>query len=71
MTDKTAAAGWQPIDTAPRDGLPHIVNDPAYPGLWEAAYWGEFSWMEWRSGERMNPQPTHWLPVPPTPEVTS
>jgi len=70
MTDKTAAAGWQPIGTAPENGLPQVVNDPAWPGTWEAAYWSHFGWVKCHSDARMNPQPTHWLPVPPMPEVT-
>lgn len=69
MTDKTAAAGWQPIDTAPKDGTPQVVNDPAYPGSWEKAYWVGLGWIEDRYGDRMLPQPTHWLPVPALPEA--
>jgi hypothetical protein len=71
MTDKTAAAGWQPIDTAPEDGTPQVVNDPEYPGTWSRAYWDYIGWIDEQTGLRMHPQPTHWLPVPALTDVTS
>jgi hypothetical protein len=59
---------WQPIETAPKDKLILIAN-------WSGAF------CNWARSERWNETdkcwgtrwqrflPTHWLPMPPAPEV--
>lgn len=79
MTDKTAAAGWQPIETAPKDGLPHVVNDQTGRSTvgWTTAFWhcdhrGAPMWVYVGSVLREcypdGPKPTLYLPVPTLPE---
>jgi hypothetical protein len=61
MTDTT---GWQPIETAPRDGTKFLCWVPRgpYEGIsinrWKEGYW-------WCTS-RANP-PTHWMPLPEPP----
>jgi hypothetical protein len=73
MTDQTAAAGWQPIDTAPRDRMV-MVNDTTSENLapWCAAYWIDSgAWAGWAYADDLmadafplGPQPTHWYDLP-------
>ena len=57
---------WQPIDTAPRDGMPVLLFLPAWDmfevGVYNAAL-GQ--WQE-RTGDLMD-TPSHWMPLPPPP----
>lgn len=66
---------WQPIDTAPKDGLKILVWSEGHPV--EVAYWepGFFSHTGWtiyqiRTDVDEPFPPTHWcpLPTPPTTE---
>lgn len=69
--------GWQPIETAPKDGCVILVNDTT-PGWapWTAAKWLESQeWSGWvydddaaTDNNPMGPRPTYWLRVPPLPE---
>jgi hypothetical protein len=67
---------WQPIETAPKDGTtvragamsgarPGLVPYPLpyrfLDGRWTAVVGGE-----WRP---IDPQPTHWMPLPAPPEA--
>lgn len=68
------AQGWQPIDTAPKDGPIWVFN-------------GEQGVMHWTEGEcyalwvwtddvlsdvdPLPDQPTHWMPLPPAPAMTA
>jgi len=68
-----AMPGWQPIETAPKDGT-RILAWPVYsddlpaearwrymrrtPGRWETG-----------SGPIYGNGPTHWMPLPPSPEA--
>lgn len=61
-------AGWQPIDTAPRDKelLLGWANDPDIMiGCCGYGQWGEVN----RVGQidAFDPQPTHWQPLPAPP----
>jgi len=72
---------WQPIETAPKDGVDidgwdgfNRVTDIAWArpdmGLRESCW----THVEYERGygwvvERMNPQPTHWMPLPPPPGI--
>jgi len=73
MTDKTAAAGWQPIGTAPKDRAV-LVNDTTSNSLsaWTPAYWIDTgAWAGWAYADDLmsdafplGPMPTHWYDVP-------
>ena len=63
-------AGWQPIETAPKDGQAILVTDGMYCYCVE---WDEeFDW--WTVDDnKLGPfrlrgsAPTHWMPLPPVP----
>jgi hypothetical protein len=68
--------GWQPIETAPRDGTMVLVNDTTEGWTaWVAASWSEGEeWTGWvyddatsADSNPLGPRPTHWLLVPPLP----
>lgn len=71
---KKAAGQWQPIETAPKDGLVMLL----YPcGMFgtvspDVGYWDRDKGYEaWRTldGERIEPMPTHWMPLPDPPSA--
>lgn len=79
LSQKAEAPGWQPIETAPKDGTMYLATDGLhiqeencpgdcyYPGLWE---WSA-SRLSWRGGARGDGfEPTHWMPPPPAPKDT-
>ena len=72
--------GWQPIETAPRDGTEILMTNgvDVSSGQWFSEYGGTYDqegapngderdagWMDWIGG--MQPDPTHWMPLPPPP----
>jgi len=68
--------GWQPIETAPKDGSVLLVNDTTDGGdLWVAAKWlSAEDWSGWIYDNELvldsnpkGPEPTHWFPLPPLP----
>ena len=71
---------WQPIETAPEDGTEILMTNgvDVSSGQWFSEYGGTFDqdgapngdeidagWMDWSGG--MQPEPTHWMPLPPAP----
>lgn len=78
---KDAHAGWQPIETAPKDGTVVLV----YPGVWSNRTCSVARWDDDRSAKRPRPYwsrddtssvttcrnvpPTHWMPLPAPPET--
>ena len=80
-----APSGWQPIETAPKDGTlvdlfvdGHREADCCWHRLdWEIAHlqWptDSMGWATWseRDGEygRFDPAPTHWQPFPAPPQT--
>ena len=60
-------SGWQPIETAPKDGTRVILGNPNNPyGEWP--FMGEFDAGKWRihiDGQTIDP--THWMPLPEPP----
>lgn len=65
------ATAWQPIETAPRDREEVLLWSASYPdtlivGFHPGGKYGE----EWESSETGETFiPTHWMPLPPAPEV--
>ena len=72
--------GWQPIETAPRDGTEILMTNGVNvsSGQWFSEYGGTYDqegapngdgcddgWSDWSGG--MQPDPTHWMPLPPPP----
>jgi hypothetical protein len=68
---------WQPIATAPKDGTPVLLR--CRHGGYDADYviegWYEMGafdrrWYEAFGENPLNPQPTHWMPLPAPPRDT-
>lgn len=61
-------AGWQPIETAPKDGTWVLLYEQPQPG-WSApahvAQWSRGEWQE--AGEYGVNDATHWQPLPEAP----
>src|SRR5215510_14458400 len=67
-------AGWQPIETAPKDYTVILLSQPESPGYAEAVGQGHRTdlhpdahdkWVLQATGWRA--EPTHWRPLPPPP----
>jgi hypothetical protein len=72
-----ATHGWQPIETAPRDGR-EIILGSVYgftcAGFWSDTpnYWSDYGWFEESDraacdATRKPFAPTHWQPLPEPP----
>ena len=69
--------GWQPIETAPKDGSLFMVHNGKDYGVcrWLVEDWvpDGFFYHEWASDdlgydqEYLGPDATHWMPLPPPP----
>jgi hypothetical protein len=71
-----AVAGWQPIESAPRDGTNILVWWPAQMHCPVTAHWNTGKWSDagigWKLtgwGMAMQTEPTHWMPLPLPPEL--
>lgn len=66
----TRADGWQPIETAPKDGRCLILFLPAFnesvPGYWNDE---KEQWQDWGDEYDIERNPSHWMPMPGRPEV--
>ena len=69
--DREIEGGWQPIETAPKDGTWIMVYWPTmgigqYPFV---VFWDE-GWQPARYSDRDYGEafPTHWMPLPPAPK---
>jgi hypothetical protein len=59
--------GWQPIETAPNDGIRVLL----WHSTWQAPSSGQWYGDKWSVGYDLSPfamQPTHWRPLPPPPK---
>lgn len=60
--------GWQPIETAPKNGTRLLacwdINEPSYGVVW----WEDGSWVEYDADNRVS-DPTHWRPLPVSPSI--
>jgi hypothetical protein len=66
-------SGWQPIETAPRDGedvLLYIPEMLGWPESWAivTGQWDEPRWSSNALGGFNMGNPTHWAPLPSPPE---
>lgn len=68
---------WQPIETAPRDGT-KVDGWTVLAERWTNVWWEgtKNDWMHWWAdnwggvgAQRLGCQPTHWMPLPPTPSL--
>lgn len=64
-----APIGWQPIETAPRDGTPFLAFQTEERGpfkCWMHDDWthAEHYWMDPQDSE---PDPAYWMPLPAAP----
>lgn len=64
--------GWQPMETAPRDGTSVLVCTPR---TMHVVYWIEKDIEYWHVTDNKHgpfplrgPSPTHWMPLPEPPE---
>jgi hypothetical protein len=72
----TGVVGWQPIETAPRDGT-RVDLWTNYGERVADAKWDKDGWREWSLGGfdsmewvRLDGTPTHWMPLPPPPAAS-
>ena len=61
------ATGWQPIETAPKDGKRFIAYSPG-SGLLFSMHWDGDCFLT--DHELWNGHFTHWMPLPSPPEQT-
>lgn len=66
--------GWQPIETAPKDGseilvsLTHSLGDDEWENVrWVDTYF-DGGWFWYRNRIDIPFPPTHWIPLPTPPE---
>ena len=70
-----AVVGWQPIETAPRDGDVVLIFTPrTFPQVTAGGWRGELALEHWQCvGYRWHydGDATHWMPLPPAPTPTT
>jgi hypothetical protein len=64
---QSAVQGWQPIETAPKDGIPIILG---WPKMALGGYWAEWrgTWTTAHGEYVGENEPTHWMPLPDAPQ---
>lgn len=73
--EENIMSGWQPIETAPKDGMQLIVWNGEFLSV---SSWGKTAHVpfygflqlvgcDFQEMDLMSPQPTHWLPFPEAP----
>lgn len=60
--------GWQPIETAPKDGTDILVGFAHQDRPSVVVGWFD-KWAEYDSQNVLKGNPTHWMPLPPPPEA--
>jgi hypothetical protein len=72
-----AAEGWQPIETAPKDGHEVIIATWGSAGRCcaDVCYWSDDDYNDlgpsWRFWRWSMLTPTHWMPLPSPPAATA
>jgi len=61
---------WQPIETAPKDGavIMAIRNEEGFSGIPNFISWDEDDWRHYQKIAYVKHQPTHWQPLPASPQ---
>lgn len=59
---------WRPIETAPKDGTEILVW--LSWGDYEITLWENDRWT-WEDRLSSQPEPTHWMPLPPPPDAST
>lgn len=71
---------WHPIETAPKDGTPVLVFSPGPSGdptnviVAKFDTWGDAAWWSFCESVladiagQIEPEPTHWMPLPEPPK---
>jgi hypothetical protein len=79
---ETKLTGWQPIESAPKDGTYVLVTNGVAQASWVAKFVGERAFIEnpwmsmmlnlWHSPVRyFSTIPTHWMPLPAPPALSN
>lgn len=68
----SGAEGWQPIESAPKDGtllIGFVPNSALYEVIFIRRWPDDDFWMHDMANEAvaMDVEPTHWMPLPPPP----
>ncbi len=58
-------AGWQPIETAPKDGSDVLLSSPNWHGDVVVGCWSFEGWRDREDSDKL--EPTHWMPLPAAP----
>ena len=61
---------WQPIETAPKDGM-IVLLDADVPWRIRIGYYNNGKFHSIPQGSMANDQPTHWMPLPSPPGTES
>lgn len=67
ITRLREAQGWQPIETAPKDGTPVLAWDEGAVCIVTWVSGDSVDPDGWYDVQRLDPAPTHWQPLPPAP----
>jgi hypothetical protein len=59
--------GWQPIETAPKDGRWILVTSVHNPYANGVMQWVDGDWLDWQDHIVRTEAITHWMPLPPPP----
>lgn len=59
-------AGWQPIESAPKDGSDVLLSSPHWHGDVVVGCWSFEGWRDREDSDKL--EPTHWMPLPAAPE---
>ncbi|KMN29652.1 hypothetical protein VI26_22855 [Chromobacterium sp. LK1] len=72
QVDQQAPGKWQPISTAPKNGM-HILcyMETDFGGHMEPMYWSDGCWNYCLDGDYCQFTPSHWMPAPPAPTQES
>lgn len=61
-------SGWQPIETAPKDGAWVLVIEGQVPDKPQfVAKWNDYGWVDCDDDVNYTINPTHWMPLPEPP----
>ncbi len=75
----TQSNGWQPIETAPKDGTTILLNYSGMKAI-RLGWWDDdrfakkphpfFAWPNCSKASARGNPPTHWMPLPEPPKET-